>query len=161
MFPVNGQVNSGFDSDIVRFTIGNRLFQSPNMEIGVAVGLHGTDFTIFIEGEGSVSGNPGQFRNEAPSVFAPMPKIGAFLNARPAPKVQVNARFDWLSLTIDEYSGRLINTEMSASYSIHRNFDVGVMYRLVDHDVRVKQDQWNGRVNYRFSGPAIFGQAGF
>ena len=161
VFPVAGEVRAGFDSDIFRFTIGNRVFQRENLEIGVAVGFHGTDFRVFIEGDGQVAGNPGQFRNEARSVFAPLPTIGAFLNARPAEKVQVNARFDWLSLTIDDYTGRLINTEVSASYSVHRNIDVGVMYRLVDYGLKVKQDNWNGRVDYKFSGPAIFAQVGF
>jgi hypothetical protein len=160
-FPVSGQVGAGFDSDIVRFTVGNRLFQRPNLEIGVAVGLHGTDFQVFIEGQGTVSGNPGQFRSEARSVFAPLPTIGAFLNAQPAEKVHVNARFDWLSLTIDGYTGRLINTEVSAAYSIHKNFDLGVMYRLVDYGLKVKRDNWSGRVDYQFSGPAIFLQVGF
>jgi hypothetical protein len=161
VFPVSGEVSAGFDSDIVRFTIGNRLFQRPNLEIGVAAGLHGTDFQVFVAGQGTVAGNPGQFRNEARSVFAPLPTIGAFLNARPAKKLQVNARFDWLSLTIDNYTGRLINTEVSTAYSIHKNFDVGVMYRLVDYGLKVKQDSWKGRVDYKFSGPAIFIQAGF
>jgi hypothetical protein len=160
-FPVSGEVSAGFDSDIVRFTVGNRLFQRPNLEIGVAVGLHGTDFQVFVEGQGTVSGNPGQFRNEARSVFAPLPTIGAFLNAKPAEKVHVNARFDWLSLSIDDYTGRLINTEVSAAYSVHKNFDVGLMYRLVDYGLKVKKDDWNGRVDYKFSGPAVFVQVGF
>lgn len=161
VYPVNGSVTAGFDSDIYRFTIGNRLFQRPNLEIGVAIGLHGTDFAVFVEGEGSVSGSPGAFRQEARSVFAPLPTIGAFLSARPAPKVHVNARFDWLSLTIDGYTGRLINTEVSAAYSIHKNIDVGAMYRLVDYGLKASKDDWNGRVDYKFSGPAIFVQVGF
>ncbi|MGL6043638.1 MAG: hypothetical protein ACRC1J_06905, partial [Sandaracinobacteroides sp.] len=160
VYPVNGEVGAGFDSDIVRFTVGNRVFQRPNLEIGFAVGLHGTDFGVFVEGNGSVNGNPGQFRSEARSIFAPLPTIGIFLNARPARKVQVNARFDWLSLTIDDYTGRVINTEASASYSIHRNFDVGVMYRLVDYGLKVRKDDWSGRVDYQFNGPALFLQVG-
>lgn len=161
VFPVNADISSGFDSDIFRFTIGNRLFQRPNLEIGLALGFHGTDFSLYIEGEGTVNGTPGQFRSETRSVFAPLPTVGAFLNARPAEKVQVNARLDWLSLTIDDYSGRLINTETSVSYSIHKNIDVGLSYRLVNYRVRVKKDDWNGKVNYQFNGPSIFVQVGF
>ncbi len=160
-FPVNGSVSAGFDSDIFRFTVGNRFFQRPNLEIGAAIGLHGTDFSVFVEGEGSVADQTASFRSESRSVFAPLPTIGLFLNARPAKKVQVNARFDWLSLTIDDYNGRLVNTEVSASYSVHPNIDIGAMYRLVDYAVRVKREDWNGRVDYQFRGPAIFVQVGF
>jgi len=160
-YPVNGSVRAGFDSDIFRFTIGNRFFQRPNLEIGAAIGLHGTDFSVFVEGEGSVANQGASFQSESRSVFAPLPTIGLFLNARPAEKVQVNARFDWLSLTIDDYSGRLVNTEVSASYSVHPNIDIGAMYRLVDYSVKVNRDNWNGRVDYQFRGPAIFVQVGF
>ncbi len=161
VFPVNGEVGAGFDSDIFRFSVGNRVFQRPNLEIGVSLGLHGTDFSIFLEGEGSVDGNPGQFRTENRSVFAPLPTIGAFLTARPAKKVHVNARFDWLSLTIDDYTGRLINTEVSAAYAVHKNIDIGLMYRLVDYRVKLDRPDWNGEVDYKFSGLGLFVQAGF
>lgn len=161
VYPVNGQVSAGFDSDIFRFTVGNRFFQRKNLEIGAAIGLHGTDFSVFVEGDGAVNGQTAGFQSESRSVFAPLPTIGLFLNARPAKNVQINARFDWLSLSIDDYSGRLVNTEVSASYSVQKNIDLGVMYRLVDYQVRVRRENWNGRVDYQFKGPAVFVQVGF
>jgi len=161
VFPVNGTVGAGFDSNIYRFTIGNRFFQTKDFEIGAAVGLHGTDFAVFIEGEGSVNGQPGQFRSESRSVFAPLPTIGLFAIWEPVPKVNISGRFDWLSLTIDDYSGRLLNTEVTAAYRIHKNIDLGLMYRRVDYRVEVKKDDWDGEVRYNFNGPAIFVQFGF
>lgn len=160
-YPVNGSVEAGFDSDVYRFTIGNRVFQRQNLEIGLAVGLHATDFTVFVEGEGSVGEQSASFQSERRSAFAPVPTIGAFLVARPAKRVHVSARIDWLSLTISDYSGSLVNTEASVSYRIHKNFDVGVTYRLVDYKLKVSKDDWNGRVDYQFRGPALFVQAGF
>ncbi|QMW22012.1 hypothetical protein [Sandaracinobacteroides saxicola] len=160
-YPVAGRVRAGFDSDIIRFTVGNRLFQWRNLEIGAGIGLHATDFSVFIEGEGSVGGGTRSFRTESRSLFAPLPTIGVFLNARPGRKVHVNARVDWLSLTIDDYNGRLINAEASLAYSLHRNIDVGAMYRLVDYRVRVTSADWTGRVDYKFNGPALFVQVGF
>jgi hypothetical protein len=160
-FPVNGTVAGGFDSDIFRFTINNLILQRDNLELALAIGFHGTDFTIFIEGEGSANGTAGQFRTEQRSVFAPLPTIGAMLNWEVAPRVTIGGRIDWLSLSIDEYSGRLINTEMSAAYAVHKNIDIGVLYRLVDYEVKVRRDDWNGRVDYRFSGPALFVEVGF
>jgi hypothetical protein len=161
VYPVAAEVSAGFESSIVRFTVGNRFFQRPNIEIGAAVGLHGTDFTVFLEGQGSVAGGTRSFRTENRSIFAPLPTVGLFLSARPAPLVLVNARIDYLSLTIDEYRGRLINTEVSAAYSVRHNIDIGVMFRLVDYRVAVERPDWNGRVDYRFSGPAMFVQVGF
>lgn len=160
-FPVSGTVGAGFNSDIIRFTIGNRLIQRDTWEVGVAVGMHGTDFKVFIEGQGTVNGTQGQFRSEARSVFAPLPTIGAYIMAEPLPRVYAAARIDWLSLSIDDYSGRLINTQAQVAYRVHKNIDVGVLYRLVDYRVKVTKDDWNGRVDYRFQGPALFLQLGF
>jgi hypothetical protein len=161
VFPVNATVGAGFDSDIYRFTIGNRVFQGETWEVGLAIGLHGTDFSTFIEGEGTVNGVPGQFRSESRSVFAPLPTIGLFAAAEPMKNLYLGARFDWLSLSIDEYSGRLVNTEVTAAYRVHKNIDVGAMWRFVDYRVKVEKDDWKGRVDYRFSGPALFLQIGF
>jgi hypothetical protein len=160
-YPVNGTLNSGFDSDIIRFTIGNRFYQTKNFEIGAAIGLHGTDFSVFLEGEGSAAGQSASFRSESRSVFAPLPTVGLFLAWEPAPKVSIAGRFDWLSLTIDDYSGRLLNTEASAAYRVHKNIDLGVMYRRVDYRVKVRRDDWDGEVKYNFHGPALFVQIGF
>ena len=161
VFPVGAELNSGFDSDIIRFTVGNRFYQTKNFEIGAAIGLHGTDFSVFIEGEGSVNGQAAQFRSEGRSVFAPLPTVGLFLAWEPAPKVSVAGRFDWLSLSIGDYSGRLLNTEASVAFRVQKHIDLGVMYRRVDYQVKVRRDDWEGKVRYNFHGPALFVQLGF
>lgn len=161
VYPVNGSVGAGFDSDVYRFTISNLLFQGERMEIGLGIGLHGTDFTVFIEGEGSVSGQTSRFRREGRSIFAPLPTIGAFGQWEPAERVTLSGRLDWLSLTIDDYSGRLINAEAAVAYRLFKHLDAGLAYRYVDYRLRVNQDDWNGRVRYQFSGPSLFLRAGF
>jgi hypothetical protein len=161
VYPVNGTVGAGFDSDVYRFTINNLVFQREKLEIGLGIGLHGTDFTVFLEGDGSVAGQPGRFRREGRSIFAPLPTIGAFGQWEPVDRLTVSGRLDWLSLTIDDYSGRLINAEAAVSYRLFKHLDAGVAYRYVDYRLRVKQEDWNGRISYEFSGPSIFLRAGF
>ena len=92
---------------------------------------------------------------------APLPTIGAIGQWEPLPRVTFFGRIDWLSLTVDDYSGRLINAEASASYSLHRYFDLGVSYRFVDYELKVRRPSWTGEVDYQFSGPALFIRAGF
>ena len=160
-FPVSARIGAGVDSDVYRLTIGNLLFQRDRLEIGAGIGLHATDFGLFQEGEGQVSGGPLRFRRESRRLFAPLPTIGAFGQWEPGRRWTLFGRVDWLSLGIDDYSGRLINSEASLSYSLHRNLDVGTSYRFVDYRVRVRRPDWNGQVRYQFAGPAIFLRAGF
>jgi hypothetical protein len=160
-FPVRARVLSGFESDIYRLTVGYLFFQRERFEFGGALGLHMTEFQIFFEGEASVGGTGGAFAGEGRNLFAPLPTIGAFVNWEPAPKVSLSARVDWLSLTIGDYSGRLINSEIAAAYRIFPRVDAGVLMRYVDYNVEVDRDNWVGEVQYRFRGPQIFVQVGF
>ncbi len=160
-YPVSASVRAGFDSDIYRFTAGALLFQRERLELGVALGFHGTDFHVFVEGDAQVGEAATEVRRETRSIFAPLPTIGAFGQWEPAQRLTIGGRVDWLSLTISDYSGRLINTEASASYRIQKHIDVGLLYRYVDYKLKVDKDNWNGRVSYQFSGPAVFLRAGF
>jgi len=161
VYPVNGSVGAGFDSDVYRFTIGNLLVQREQLELGLGVGFHGTDFAVFVEGEGSLSGQSSRFRREGRSIFAPLPTIGAFGQWEPARRLTLSGRVDWLSLTIGDYNGRLINAEAAVAYRLFEHLDAGVAYRHVDYRLRVNRDDWNGRVRYEFAGPSLFLRAGF
>lgn len=160
-YPVNGRVTGGFDSDVYRLTITNLVFQRPTFEFGVAGGVHMTDFVLFVEGEGSVGGNPGAFRQERRRLFAPLPTIGGIFRWQPTGRITVSANVDWLSLTIGDYSGRLINAEAGAAYRVWRRVDVGVLLRRVDYRVDVSRDNWEGGARYRMAGPSVFLQVGF
>ncbi|WP_199555853.1 outer membrane beta-barrel protein [Sandaracinobacteroides hominis] len=160
-YPVSATVGAGFDSDIYRFTAGALLFQRERLELGIAAGFHGTNFKLFVEGQGSVGEQQSQVRREGRSIFAPLPTVGAFGQWEPANRLTISGRIDWLSLGIDDYSGRLINTEAAASYRIQKHIDVGLLYRYVDYKLKIDKDNWNGRVAYKFSGPAVFARVGF
>ncbi len=161
VYPVDGTVGAGFDSDVYRFTIGNLLLQREKLEIGLGIGLHGTDFAVFIEGQGALAGQSSRFRREGRSIFAPLPTIGAFGQWEPADRLTLSGRVDWLSLTIDDYTGRLVNAEAAIAFRLFKHLDGGAAYRFVDYRLRVNQDDWNGRVRYQFSGPSLFLRAGF
>jgi hypothetical protein len=160
-YPVNTQLAAGFDSNIYRFTVGYRFYRSEKVHVAAALGFHGTDFNVFLEGQGAAAGQPIQFRTENRSVFAPLPTIGLSVAAEPLPRVYVGARVDWLSLSIDGYNGRLWNTEANVAYRVFRNVDIGASWRFVDYRLRVNRPNWNGQATYNFSGPSVFLQIGF
>jgi hypothetical protein len=160
-YPVNGSVTAGFDTDIYRLVVGWAFVRQPNYEFGAAIGLHATDIGVSFEGEGSVGGAPQSVQQRKQDVLAPLPTIGLFGSFEPAPRVTIGGRIDYLSLSIGDYDGRLINTQASVSYRFLPNFGVGVMYRYVDYRLDVTKNDVAGRFAYKFSGPAIFVEAGF
>ncbi len=160
-YPVNARLAAGFDSDIYRLTVTNLLFQRPKFELGAALGVHMTDFALFVEGEGSVGAEIGAVRRESRTLFAPLPTIGGVFRWEPGPRWLVSANVDWLSLSLGDYSGRLINAEGAVAYRLWRRVDAGVQLRRVDYRVDVSRQRWDGRVRYRLTGPAVFVQVGF
>lgn len=160
-FPVNASVSSKFDSDIYRLTVGYAFYRSDDAEIGGAIGLHATDFEISLTGEAQAGGSQVQSVTRRRAALAPLPTLGLFGSVRVAPQVTLSARADYLSLSVDNYDGRLLNAQAAATYRFLENVGVGVAYRYVDYRVDVDKDDWEGRVKYKFRGPAIFLQAGF
>jgi hypothetical protein len=160
-YPVNGQVTAGFDTDVYRLALGYAFFRRPNAEIGGAIGLHATDFSVSFEGVGTVGGAPASNQVRRHDFLAPMPTIGLFGTWEIAPRLILGGRIDWLSLGLGDYDGRLFNTQASLQYRFARNFGAGIMFRYVDYRVDVEKPNYEGRFTYSFAGPAIFLEAGF
>ena len=76
-------------------------------------------------------------------------------------KIAEETGFDWLSLEIDDYDGRLLNAQVGANYLVTKNIAVGVAYRYVDYRLGIEKDRWDGLVRYKLYGPAILLQASF
>jgi opacity protein-like surface antigen len=161
VYPANVQVRSGFDSQIYRLTVGYALVQNPTLELGAAIGAHVTRFETSLSGFASVGGQAGQTETRRRDTLAPLPTIGAFGTWKVAPRVELNGRFDWLSLKIDDYDGRLLNAQVGANYAVAKNLALGVAYRYVDYRLGIDKERWNGRVRYKLYGPAVLLQASF
>ena len=161
-YPTNVTIQSEFNTDIYRATVGYAFARGPNYELGGAIGLHATDFEVSLTGQGTVSGNPVlQTQTRRRSALAPLPTIGLFGTGVVAPRVTVGGRIDYLSLSIGDYDGRLINTQATVVYRAWTNVGIGIMYRYVDYRLDVTKEDYFGRIRYKFNGPAAFIQIGF
>ena len=160
-YEASASVTSGFDTDIYRFTIGYAFIRTPTVEVGGAIGVHATDVEASIEGEGRIGNASAQFTRRSKQFLAPLPTVGLFAHFQVVPWLTVGGRIDYLSLSVGDYDGRLINTEASIAYRLFRNVGIGAAYRLVNYRVGVEKERYTGRFTYEFSGPTVFLQAGF
>ena len=161
-FPASATVSSKFSSDIYRMTVGYSFYRTEDAEVGGAIGLHLTDFSVSLRGDAQVGNNPAtQSTARKREALAPLPTLGLFGNIRVAPEVILSARAEYLSLSVGDYDGRLLNAQAAATYRAFKNVGIGLAYRYVDYRIDVEKDDWQGRLKYRFRGPALFLQAGF
>ena len=160
-FPSGATISSEFDTDVYRVAVGYSFIRNDKVDFGAALGLHVTQFTVGLEGQGHVGGAAVQSQARKRDALAPLPTLGLYGAYQVTPKLTVGGRVDYLSLKVSDYDGRLINAEARASYRVFKNVGVGVMYRYVDYDLDIEKERWNGEIAYKFKGPALFLQAAF
>lgn len=152
-YPVGAVVTSEFNSDIYRLSVGYSFIKDPQKELGVALGLHVTDFTTSLAaaGVGARSGD----------ALAPLPTIGLYGAYAFTPKWLLSGRVDYFSLKYDEYDGSLKNLSAGIDYRFTRNFGIGAGYRYVDYQLDATKASFTGSVNYKFSGPMLYATGSF
>lgn len=160
-FPANATIDAGFSSDVYRLWVGWAFARGENYEAGVALGFHATDFEFELAGQGSVNGAPFSTEVRRKDVLAPLPTLGLFGSWEIIENLTLSGRFDFMSLGIDDYDGRLFNAQANLIYRLLDNVGVGVGYRFVDYRVDVEKDDWFGRAEYDFHGPQVVLQVGF
>lgn len=153
VYPINTVVGSEFDSDIYRLSGGYSFIKDSQKELGVALGLHVTDFTVSLSAAG--------VGTQVGETLAPLPTIGVYGAYAFTPKWLLSGRVDYFSLNYDEYDGSLVNLSIGVDYRFTRNFGVGLGFRHVDYDVEVSKSKYNGGINYKFTGPVLYGVATF
>jgi len=153
-YPASAAVSAGFASTVYRLTVNHDIASGSDYALALAVGAHVTDFSVFVEGEGQIGQGQATIERRRREALAPLPTVGVHARYRPMPRLQLSARGDFLSLKVNDYDGRLLNAQASADYAVTRNFALGVMLRHVDYRLGVDKADWNGRIRYRFTGPA-------
>lgn len=161
-YPATTQVDSELKSDVYRVTVGYAFWRTEQLEVGAAIGLHATSFDVSLRGNINAGGGGGvttQKRGE--DFLAPLPTVGLYGTYQATPKITLGARVDYLSLTVGDYSGSLLNAQASASYAVTSNIALGAAYRYVAYDLDVDKSGFTAKLDYNFSGPSLFVRFGF
>ena len=160
-FPAQLEVNSKMHSDVYRVTLGYSFIKNDQAELGAALGLHATDFSLSVTGQSRIGNATGLQNDRQHTKFlAPMPTLGVFGTFEPMPKVIMTGRADYMSLKIGDYDGSIFNGQAAIGYRVWRNVDLGVSYRYVKYKLYVDK-RLQTHLDYRFSGPSVFVRAGF
>ena len=158
-YPVGAQIESTFDTTVYRLSGGYSFLKQPNVEAGVSLGLHVTDFET--ELSGATTGSGASFRREARSTLVPLPTIGLYGSYMLSEQWRLRGKVDYLSLKYNDYDGSLLNTALAVEWRFAKHWGVGIGYRYVDYKLDVEKTDFHGEVNYKFSGPTLFVNAAF
>jgi hypothetical protein len=145
--------NGGLDTTVGRLLFG-RLFNSgPQHEFGLGIGVHWLEIGAFLEGQIVSSEDETEFHRESVSAKFPLPNIGGWYAYSWSPKWLVQARVDWLSASIGDYSGGLWNAQAGLNWAAFEHFGVGFYYNLFTLDLDVDKSDWHGKAQSTQHGP--------
>ena len=152
-YNVGTTVSSEFNSDIYRLSLGYSFIKDNQKELGAVLGLHVTDFSASLAAPvaGARTGDG----------LAPLPTVGLYGAYAFTPQWLLSGRVDYFSLNYNHYDGSLTNFNVGVDYRFTRNFGVGLAYRYVDYKVTATKPAYTGEMQYKFSGPMLYGVASF
>ena len=133
-----------------------------NMELALTAGIHYTSFEAKLTADldTSVGDLQGQLGGKA-SVDAPLPVFGARGMWRLGGDFYLDAMVQWFALSIDQYSGGLLNYRGAVIWQPKQWVGVGVGYDYFNVDVDVKKTNFKGTMDWTYKGPQIFFNVGF
>lgn len=159
VFPINTTVNSFFDTDVYRLSVGYSFLKRPNAEMGAVLGAHVTTFDLGIRSEGTFASV-----SEAADTLAPLPTIGLYGSYAFSPRWLMQGRVDYFTLEYEEYSGTLLNFNVGLEFQLAKHVGLGAGYRYADLEFTADRtlsvgsvsDDFSGEFQYRYSGPTLY-----
>jgi hypothetical protein len=147
--------NGGAKSKLARVFFGRTFSTGPQYEFGAGAGLHWMELDIFIEGEIIIDDNSTGFHRESVDASFPLPNIGAWYMYSWSPKWLFQARLDWLSVSIGDYSGGLWNAQTGIHWQTFKNIGFGLYYNGFTLDLDVDKSDWHGKAEFTQRGPYL------
>lgn len=151
-FHINSNVRSYFNTGIYRVSYGYALFAKPKFELGLIGGFHivGAKAGISFKGD-----NLNVAANSNFNVTAPIPDFGIWGGYEISKSLAINAEADYLGVTIDNITGRILAYNILLSYRIIEPLHVAVGYTGLNCKIEAERDILNGHFKWGNNGPSL------
>jgi hypothetical protein len=157
-YHLGADIKALFNTDIFQFTYGYAFLINPKYELGVSVGAHIVSASIGLglaNGVGSVSGKK-DF-----GFTAPLPDLGIWGGYAINQKWAVNGVFNYLSLTVDNTTGRILSYNAGVTYKILKNLSASLDYIGLNFKVNTTRKEYQGYFKWGYNGPTVTLNYGF
>jgi hypothetical protein len=162
VFPVAVEVGYDHQFGVVEMAYDYSFLRRENYELGASIGLHYTHFEAGLNAKASTSGGvlAADIKEEA-SVDAPLPVIGLRgLWALPH-NLWLDASAQYFALSIDDIDGNLQDYRVFLTWQPKTWLGIGAGYNRFAVNVDVEKDNFDGSLDWVYSGPMIFYSVAF
>jgi hypothetical protein len=161
-FNVGGLVESERSFKTTALAYEWAFMRRPSYEVAASFGVHYTDLSLSLSGNATLTdanGNPigtAVSTVKQSSLPAPLPVIGIRGGWVLAPQWYLDADARIFGLNIDGYKGNWWDLGVNATWMFHPNFGVGAGYNNFRTKVDVNRDNFNGHLQFGYSGLRLF-----
>ena len=162
VYPVGAKVDSEFSFTVIEAAYEYAFWRRDNYELDASFGLHYTDLSSSLKAKVEASGGTltEDISNSA-SVAAPLPVIGLRGIWDLSHNFWLDATAQFFALSIDEYDGNLQDYRVLVTWQPKTWLGVGLGYNRFSIDVDVDASNFNGSLDWTYSGPMLFYSASF
>lgn len=157
IFQAGADLLSRFDVQMVRVGFGYDIYQRDNWGLGFTLGAHLLDSSVGIDAEAVIENTRASISEDASteSIF-PLPNVGFYgyylLNER----WFLVGRIGFFDITIGEWGGELITTELAIHYRLTKRFSAGAAFEYFQLQADYEDDTWKGMMEFKYFGPKIY-----
>lgn len=161
-FAVGATLASNWEIDFIQASYAYSFLQSEKWELSASLGVYYLDTTITLSGNGSVSIGEDEWSGtiqvtEEESIGLPIPLLGLSAEYHITPKWRTRVGGRYFTLSIDEWSGHMLEATASLEFLFHKNFGIGTGYTYLDVEVERDREPRISDLNYTYGGVQIYG----
>jgi len=155
--PVGGTISSYLNTRFISTRLGFSVVRNETLELGLSAGVSAASVEAgvagSIDGLGSGSGDV--------SADVPLPSLGIYGTLAITKKLSIGGRAGIFSIELGDDSGDLQDFFASVDYFFTKNVGVGLAYKYINIDVKIKEDAYYQLYKIRQSGPVAYVSVGF
>jgi len=151
-YNINSAVSSFFNTSIYRFSYGYAIISQPNFEAGLLIGAHIIRFNVGLAYTGQ---NISAAAAKDFGFTAPLPDFGIWGGYAIDQNWAINGEFDYLKLTIDNITGKILGYNVSATYRAVKNLTFSLGYTGFNFKVDATRKNLVGDLKWGYNGPTL------
>lgn len=147
--------------NLYRIYLGRIFTSGAKHEFGGGLGIHAINLSAKVAGDAYMDYDDHSYESSRKTVILPLPNFGLWYFYAPTKKWALVSKLDLFYISINDFTGSLLNFTPGISYQFSRHFGTSINYRFIDLGAEFKTYDWKGQFNTTFYGPSLTFTASF
>ena len=144
VFKAGTNVGGVIETSVLRLFFGRTFSTGSRHEFGAGLGLHWFEIEAYLQGDVLSSEGDLNFERSSVDAAVPLPNIGGWYHYALSERWLFEARLDWLSASVGDYSGSLWNANLGVQWQMTDHLGLALSYQAFQLDGDVSDDDWRG-----------------